>query len=217
MSSVDRLPGPHVVELGLLEVRRNPDVVGHEHGEVRAGLRKLADGAAVRLTTRPGCAGGDGRVGEVELRLVALGAGLREARLRAVALRLQRVDLALRDIERRLRALQRRLPAAKLRAILLGVLHGAGARPAPDAGSARPAARANISAACACSTCAWLALICACWTRDLRVDVVDAGLRGRDLRLRLVERDAVVAVVDAGDHARPAVTCWLSVTGTLVT
>ncbi len=35
---------------------------------------------------------------------------------------------------------------------------------------------------------------------DLRVDVLDAGLRGRHLRLRLGKRDAVVALVDAGDH-----------------
>ena len=35
---------------------------------------------------------------------------------------------------------------------------------------------------------------------QLRVDVLDAGLRGRDLCLRLIERDAVIAVVDAGDH-----------------
>ena len=35
---------------------------------------------------------------------------------------------------------------------------------------------------------------------ELRVDVLDAGLRRRHLRLGLIERDAVVAVVDAGDH-----------------
>ena len=30
--------------------------------------------------------------------------------------------------------------------------------------------------------------------------LLDAGLRGGDLRLGLVERDAVVAIVDARDH-----------------
>ena len=35
---------------------------------------------------------------------------------------------------------------------------------------------------------------------ELRIDVLDAGLRGRDLRLRLVERGAIIAVVDPGDH-----------------
>ena len=35
---------------------------------------------------------------------------------------------------------------------------------------------------------------------ELRADVFDSGLRGRHLRLRLIERDAVIAVVDAGDH-----------------
>lgn len=34
----------------------------------------------------------------------------------------------------------------------------------------------------------------------LRVDVLDAGMRGRNLCLRLLERDAIVAVIDAGDH-----------------
>src|SRR5947209_7273032 len=36
--------------------------------------------------------------------------------------------------------------------------------------------------------------------RQLGIDVLDAGLRRRHLRLRLGERGAVVAVVDAGDH-----------------
>ena len=36
---------------------------------------------------------------------------------------------------------------------------------------------------------------------DLGVDVLDGGLRGVHLRLRLVQRDAVIAVIDAGDHA----------------
>ena len=39
----DRLAGPHVVELRLLEIRRDPDRVRYEHGEVRARLRELTD------------------------------------------------------------------------------------------------------------------------------------------------------------------------------
>jgi hypothetical protein len=35
---------------------------------------------------------------------------------------------------------------------------------------------------------------------ELRIDVFDAGLRSRDLRVRLIESDAIVAVVDPGDH-----------------
>ena len=38
-----RLAGAHVVELRLLEIRRDPDLVRHEHGEVRARLRELTD------------------------------------------------------------------------------------------------------------------------------------------------------------------------------
>src|SRR5215470_17204995 len=35
---------------------------------------------------------------------------------------------------------------------------------------------------------------------ELRVDVFDAGLSGGDLRLRLRKRDAIVAVIETGDH-----------------
>jgi hypothetical protein len=35
---------------------------------------------------------------------------------------------------------------------------------------------------------------------QLRVAILDAGLRGRDLRFRLLKRDAVIAVIYAGDH-----------------
>jgi hypothetical protein len=35
---------------------------------------------------------------------------------------------------------------------------------------------------------------------ELRIDVLDAGLRRRDLRLRLLERRAIVTVIDAGNH-----------------
>ena len=37
-------------------------------------------------------------------------------------------------------------------------------------------------------------------SRDLRVDIVDAGFRPRDLGLRLGERGQVIALVDLGDH-----------------
>jgi len=36
--------------------------------------------------------------------------------------------------------------------------------------------------------------------RDLRVNILDAGLRGVDLGARLLERDAVVAVIDKGNY-----------------
>ena len=100
---VDRLPRPHAVELGLLVVRDDPDLVGHEHREVRARLRILADGAG-KVDDAARLVGGDGRVGEVELGLVELGLRLGEARLLRRALRPQRVDLPLRHLERRLRA-----------------------------------------------------------------------------------------------------------------
>ena len=72
---VDGLSRPHAVELGLLVVRDDPDLVGHEHGEVRARLRILPHGAgevddAARLV------GDDGRIAEVELRPGRVGPAL---------------------------------------------------------------------------------------------------------------------------------------------
>jgi hypothetical protein len=93
-----RLSGPHAVELNLLEVRRNPDLIGHKRGQVRAGLCELPDCSAeindaARLRRR------NRRIGQIELRLVALCLGLGEARGGAVALRLKCLDLALREAE----------------------------------------------------------------------------------------------------------------------
>ncbi|HEY3908522.1 MAG TPA: hypothetical protein VGM07_01370 [Stellaceae bacterium] len=100
-----RLPGAHFVELGLLEVRQNPDVVRHEHRQVCSGLCVLADrGAELHDTARLICR--YGRIGKVDLRLVALGFGLHQARDVADALRLQGLDLPLRQLEGRLRTLR---------------------------------------------------------------------------------------------------------------
>ena len=119
-----RLARTHLVELRLLEVRGDPDVVRDEHGEAGAGGRVLADRPR-KVDDAPGLGGRDGRVGEIEFSLVALGVRLREVRVRGAALRLQDIDLPLRRAERCLRGLQRRFLLAQLRAVLLGVLHGA--------------------------------------------------------------------------------------------
>src|SRR5258706_13366545 len=103
-----RLSGPHNVELSLLEVRRDPDLVGYEHREIRANLCKFT-GAAAELDDTPRLVRRNRRVGQVQLRLVALGLCLIEARDRAVALRLEGVDLPLRQLESRLRILKRGL------------------------------------------------------------------------------------------------------------
>ena len=105
---VDRLPRPHAVELRLLIVGHHPDLVGHEHRQVRARLGILADGAA-EVDDAARLVGGDGRIGQVELGLIELGLRLGEARLLRGALRPQRVDLSLRHLERRLRAVDTRL------------------------------------------------------------------------------------------------------------
>ncbi len=53
--AADRLSGAQRVELRLLEVRGDPDLVGHEHRQAGAGLRELADRGA-ELDDSPGCA-----------------------------------------------------------------------------------------------------------------------------------------------------------------
>ena len=172
--------------------------IGHEHRQVGARLRELTDrGAEVDDTSRLG--GRDRRIGKIEFRLVALGFGLRKACDGAVALRLQRLDLPLGEFEVRLRALQRGLLLMQLRGVLLGVLNGA------VAGLLQVLVALRLLL---CEHQRRLGLIdlrlvgadlCLLHV-ELRVDVLDAGPRGRHLRLRLFERDAIVAVVDAGDH-----------------
>ena len=73
-----RLAGPHAVELRLLEVGRHPDFVGHEHRQAVPACGELAGGGA-GVDDTPRLGGRHGRVGEVELRLVALRLRLREA------------------------------------------------------------------------------------------------------------------------------------------
>src|SRR5262249_49987001 len=67
-----RLSRPHRVELGLLEIRRDPNLVRNEHGQSRAGLRELADrGGEADNAPRFGRA--DRSVGKIELRGVNFG------------------------------------------------------------------------------------------------------------------------------------------------
>src|SRR6202011_3048578 len=83
-----RIAGSHVVELNLLEVRRHPDLIRHKHRQARAGLGELTD-CGGQVDNTPWLGRCYGRVGEIELRLIALGLGLREARDGAVALSLE--------------------------------------------------------------------------------------------------------------------------------
>src|SRR4029453_6473424 len=119
-----RIARPHVVKFILLEVRRHPDLIRYKHGQAVAGLGELTScGAQVGDTPRLGrryC-----RVREIELRLVALGLGLREAGNSALALSLQRLDLPSCQLEGRLRAQKCSLLLMQLRGELLGVLNRA--------------------------------------------------------------------------------------------
>jgi hypothetical protein len=140
---------------------------------------------------------------------------LREARNSAFALCLQRPELPLRQIQGRLRALQRSLLLMQLRGVLLGILKGAVARLLEVLVALRLLLREHKRGL----NLVLLRLVgvdlCRLHT-ELRIDLLDAGLRRRDLRLRLIERDAIVAVVDPGAITQPAATCSLSVTGTAV-
>ena len=117
----------------------------------------------------------------------------------ALALRVQGFDLPLRDFQLRLRGIEGGALLDALGAVLLRVLHAAGARfrqvliargLLPGEGQRR-------------LRLLYLRLVgvdLRLLHGDLRVDVLNAGLAAGDLRLRLVERGAVVTVVDAGDH-----------------
>lgn len=72
---------PWCLSRSLLEVRRHPDLVRDEHGQVCAHLCELADrGAELDDAACLGCP--DRRVGQVQLRLVALGLSLARGSLR---------------------------------------------------------------------------------------------------------------------------------------
>jgi len=191
--------GPHFVELRLFEVRPDPDVVRYEHREIRPGLRILADrDGQLHDTARLVC--GNRRVGKVQLRLLALGFGLRQACDVTVALRSQRLDLPLRQFERRLRTVDRGLLLMQLRGVLLGILN-----------AARELCLRQILVARRLLLCEHqrrLLLGQLCLVGGdlgllhirLRIDGFDVGLRGNHLRVGLVQRCAVSAIVDAGDH-----------------
>jgi hypothetical protein len=208
-----RIAGPHVVELNLLEVCRDPDPIRHKHRQARARLGELTDrGGQIDDTSRlRRCYG---RVREIELRLVALGLGLREARERAVALSLERLDLPLRQLQGRLRTRKGGLLLVELRGILLFVLNGAIAG-LPEVLVPRCLLLGKDQRRLRLVYLRLVGADLGLLHIELGIDVLDAGLRGCDLRLRLLECDAIVAVVDAGDHV-PVLTCWLSVTGTVV-
>ena len=124
---------------------------------------------------------------------------LREARDGAVALRFQRLDLSLRQLQRRLRAPKRGLLLVQLGGPLLVVLNGAITRLGQMLVSHRLLLREHQCRLRLIHLRLVGADLCLLHL-ELRVDVLDAGLRGRDLRLGLLERDAIIAVVDAGDH-----------------
>jgi hypothetical protein len=104
-----------------------------------------------------------------------------------------------RGHERSLCGFQPRLLLMKLRCPLLGVLHSA---------CAIPRQSVVTGSLLLCESQASLRLLhlrvalghLGLLDGGLCIDVLDAGLRGRHLRLRLLQRDAVVAIVDAGDH-----------------
>jgi hypothetical protein len=133
------------------------------------------------------------------LRLIALGLGLRETGNGAAALGVERSDLSLRDREGCLHRLERRLLLVQLGSILLGILHRAGASLCQRLVTRRLLLREDevrLRLLHLCLVGVDLRLL----DRDLRVNVLDIGLRGRNLRLGLREGDAIIALVDAREH-----------------
>ena len=143
--------------------------------------------------------GDDGRIGEVELGLVALGLGLREVRLGARALRLQRVDLPLSHFERRLRALDRGLLGLESldvnRALLSRRPTLIDERLVASPGDLREF-EVRLRLVHLRLTGGDLRVL----RGDLRVDALDAGFRPRHLPLGLGEGVAIIALVDLSDH-----------------
>src|SRR5262245_1748520 len=116
------LARPHLGELRLLEVGVDPDLVRHEHRQAGAGLGELTDrGREIGDASGLGCR--YGRVGQVQLRLVALSLSLCETGERAAALGVERVNLPLSDRKRGLRGLESRLLLVQLGVKLLRILH----------------------------------------------------------------------------------------------
>ena len=108
-------------------------------------------------------------------------------------------DLPLRQVQGRLGALKRGLLLAQLRGVLLGVLDRAVAGLLQMLIARGLLLREHQS----CLRLINLSLVgvdLRLLHFELRIDVLDAGLRRRDLGLRLLQRDAVVAIVDPGNH-----------------
>src|SRR5215471_6797837 len=134
--AADDIAVPHQLELrrialanggqrGLGEVGIDPEGIGIDERHL-----VLPDiGVVAELREQVGHPAVDRRVDlralEVDAGLVALGVGLRQARLSAGALRVQRVDLPLRELQVCLGGLHRRLFLSLLGAELLGALNGA--------------------------------------------------------------------------------------------
>ena len=135
------------------------------------------------------------------MRLVALGVRLRETRVCAVALRLQRLDLPLRHVERLLA--RSRVPPAAVAAATSTAARSerCPSRSAPDPGSALACCWANDQRRLRLVDLRFVGGDLGLLHVDLRVDVLDAGLRApATCASCLIQRDAVITLVDARDH-----------------
>ncbi len=195
----DRLPGLEAGELGLLEVGVDEDVgERHQRGDALAGLHVIADlGRAVADDAVD-------RRADLGERQIALGLGergpqLRERRHGFLLLRLEHADIGDGVVERGLRAQHRRiglvavgdrlferLLAGELLALerLLALVFELHPRPS---GLRRGELRLRLRDGRALRL-------------DLAVEARDGRRLGRDLVAGLVDGEAIVAVVDAGDE-----------------
>lgn len=131
--------------------------------------------------------------------MVPLGVCLRETGDGALALCLEGLELLLCDLEVGLRARERRLLLLLLRRPLLRVLDGARACPRQILIARGLLLREDQRRLRLFHLGLAGGDLCLLYV-ELRVDVPDAGLSARHLRLRLIERDPIVALVDLRDH-----------------
>ena len=211
---VDRLPGPHVGELGLLVVGGRPTPRRARTSSGSGRRSRTSPLAAESLTTRPDCAATTlcivRLIGLIELRLRLI-----ELRLGALVLRLERLDSRSAGSPPSLRAPTR--PAAP------GGRSGSAADAARSLPPSLPGPGRSASSLAAKWSWAWVCSSCAPGLRrparsGFRAEAsmfVDVGLaRHATCAFGLIDRDLYSRARRYGRASHRRLTCWLSVTGT---
>ncbi|MHC2382040.1 hypothetical protein ACVMFA_005252 [Bradyrhizobium liaoningense] len=196
---LDRLAGPHMCELGLLEVGKDIDRIERHHShQLRAGLHVLADAQAAgadRAIHRRGDLG----IGQVQRRLLRDRTGTFELGCGLGALAGEHVDLALRSQKAVLRVLQLRAAGAQRRVGLLRALDRAGAR-LHEVVVAGALLLCEFQVGVRSSDVSRALLDDRLLQLELGIDVAHGGFGSRDVGAGLIERRPEIAVVDLGQQ-----------------